>query len=160
MTETGSVDAGAGTRTPITLIHASPITALITLTDGVSDVALPPVVVPAFPPGYSTVLQAIVILAFRKISNSAAVVNAIDGNQNVRVQKGGGAFVACLVLPDHSLNCPATSENPGDALVSNQNLSATITAPDTYGFEIHDNLVHADWLFLHDVQVLIKLVLI
>jgi hypothetical protein len=142
----------------VVITYWSVFQASVDITDSATDQALPSVVVPALPTGYS-IYRAEGVLSFRKVVDDSGSDNALDGNQNVQLQKGAGAFATCIALLDEMLGVVADSESGGDALVGSVDVKTTVDGAATYGFKITSALALGDTLMLKDVQTAVRLTL-
>jgi len=142
----------------VVLTFWSALQALVTITNSATDQTLPSVVVPTLPTGYSE-YRVEAVLSFRKISDDSASANKLNGDQNVQLQKGAGAFTTGIALLDDMLAVAADSESAGDALVGSTDIKATVDGAATYGFKITSALADGANLMLHDVQCGLRITL-
>jgi hypothetical protein len=104
--------------------------------------ALTDVVVDTLPAG-CTVVKVCAMFKFRCIQNAGAV-NMLDGAQHIQVRTDApGAFGDGISLvTDQFTIAAAAVDAPGDVLIGDHNLVATVFVNDTYNFQWTD--AHAD----------------
>jgi len=118
-----------------------------------APIALPSVVVNGLPAGM-TLERVDVILKVRAIENTnAGGPNAIQGAQVIQVQKGAGAWVTAINLPDNLWTVAASTREAGDVLVGDNDVKATVDGDGTYNFRLPAALVDLAVLRLNDVLV-------
>ena len=118
-----------------------------------ADTALPSVVVTGLPSGM-TLERVDVILKVRAIENiNAGGPNAIQGAQVIQVQKGAGAWVTAINLPDNLWTVAASTREAGDVLIGDNDVKATVDGDGTYNLQFANALVDLASLRLNDVMV-------
>lgn len=126
------------------------------ITGGSSDVNLPPVTIPN-ETDIGTIVKVLCMLEFRKIDNSDAGSNAINGAADVQVKKGAGAFADCINIVDNTMQTDGSAESGGDVIWGIIDIKGTIDAKNaTYSFKFDDIQADAANLTIHDVQMFIK----
>ena len=115
--------------------------------------ALPSVVVSGLPSGM-TLERVDVTLKVRAIENTnAGGPNAIQGAQVIQVQKGAGAWVTAINLPDNLWTVAASTREAGDVLIGDNDVKTTVDGDGTYNFRLPSALVDLASLRLNDVLV-------
>jgi len=118
-----------------------------------APITLPSVVVSGLPSGM-TLERVDVILKVRAIENTnAGGPNAIQGAQVIQVQKGAGAWVTAINLPDNLWTVAASTRESGDVLIGDNDVKATVDGDGTYNFRLPSALVDLASLRLNDVLV-------
>lgn len=118
-----------------------------------ADTALPSVTVSGVPSGV-TLDRVVAMLKVRAIENTnAGGANAINGAQNIQVQKGAGALATAINLDDNQWTVAASTRESGDVLIGDIDIKATVDGDGTYNFQITDALVDLANLVLNDVIV-------
>lgn len=114
--------------------HEPPATAItqrITVSSVAADKALGTIVVAGIPAG-ATVTEAYLDFGFRTVKNIYAGVNKLNVAQNIQIQKGAGGFATGIVLPDDAFTIDASTKEIGMFFRGTVDISATVTADDTY----------------------------
>lgn len=154
-----AIDAlpGGGGVDPIyTFTEWSEAQAETPITGASTDVALPAVILPNLTIG--TIIRVIAILKYRKIANSDAAANAINGAADVQVRLGAGAWADCIDIIDNTMHTAGNGESPGDVIVGEIDVSGTVTGMNaTYNFQFDDIQADAANLNLYDIQMGIKI---
>lgn len=118
-----------------------------------APITLPSVVVTGLPSGM-TLERVDVVLKVRAIENTnAGGPNAIQGAQVIQVQKGAGAWVTAINLPDNLWTVAASTREAGDVLIGDNDVKATVDGDGTYNFRLPSALVDLASLRLNDVLV-------
>ena len=139
--------------------HEPPATAIIEeiqVTTGAADKALGTIVVAGIPSG-ATVTEAYVDLEFRAVEDTSQGVNKLNGAQNIQIQKGAGAFATAIALPDDLFTVAASTREGGMLIRGTVDVSATVTADDTYTIKWTSALSDADNLQFNDVQARLRI---
>lgn len=134
----------------------SEVQANATITGGSTDVALPSVIIPN-ETDIATFKKVICIMKYRKLDNSDAAGNAINGGADVQVKASAQAWgvgIDAIDIIDNSMQCDAAAESGGDVVVGDIDVKATVLAVnDTYNFQFDDIQADANNLVLSDVQM-------
>jgi hypothetical protein len=84
------------------------------------------VVIAGIPVGV-TIVRVIVMFICRAIENTNVAANKLDGNQNIQVNFGGGAFANAINLADDLFGVAGSSTREmGTVVVGDNNMSATV----------------------------------
>ncbi len=146
--------AASGARILCSMDFWSSVLESVVLTDVAApgtNVALPDVVVD-IPVGV-TVVRAVAMFKFRMLGNTGAA-NALQGDQYIGLQKGGaGGYTNAIFLDDNMFGIGAALREGGDVVIGAVNLSALVTADDTYNVMWLASLVDVADLTFNDVQV-------
>ncbi len=118
-----------------------------------ADQALPDVVVATLPAGI-TVVKVAAIFKFRSLTNAGAA-NKLAGDQQIQVRTDApGAWADCIdFVDDQFLVAAAAVDTPGDAVIGDLNVAATVIGNDTYNFQWDEAVADVADLTFNDVQV-------
>lgn len=139
----------------------SDVTPSITVTNVAADLTFPDVVVANLPAG-AVITRVVAMLKCRAINNTNAAANNLAGAAKaLRVKANAAAWPGVIAIDFANLEWPvaAAAKEGGDAIVGDNNLSATVVGNDTYNFASRqtvslDAIVAAlANLVLQDVQV-------
>ena len=120
------------------------------IADPGTDVALPDVVVDL--PAGATVFRAVAMFKFRMLDNPGAA-NALQGDQHIGVQKGGGGgYADAISLDDNMFGIDAATREGGDVIVGDHNVVAKVDGDATYNSQWTASLVDVADLKFCDVQ--------
>jgi hypothetical protein len=114
--------------------------------------AMPDVIVSGLPVGV-VIVRVIAMFKFRTVENSNAAVNGLDGAQHIQVRTAApGAFADSISLPTAIFALAGNTRETGDVLIGDHNISATVTANDTYNFQWTDAHALQASLLYNDCQ--------
>ena len=151
--------ADALSRALFTMDFWSVPTGALGATPGVAiaTIALPGVDVFGIPVG-ATVVKACCIFKVRTLTETSAADNYLSGAQFIQIQKGGvGGYVNAISLADSQFYTTASAiDSPGDVVMGDLNVAATVTGDDTYDLQWLDATVVADILSFNDIQMGIR----
>jgi hypothetical protein len=147
-----------GTVKPVELW--STYTTQVPLTTAAATVALPSITISGIPDGY-TVSKALAAIKIRDIENTNALVNSLNGAQNIQAQKHtGGTLTTAIALEDGQFSVPASDHGQGDVPFedSDQDISGQVPANgEVIDFQWTNGLAAQDNLNFNDIQVGIRL---
>ena len=144
---------GRGSR----LVFASAVQATVVLPAVAADLVLNSVNVSAIPDGI-TIDRVFAAIGWRKQVDSSAVLNAIDGTQQIRVRSDApGTFRDAITISNNSLETVASATEGGTTLLGDSDISVEVTQADIYEFQWRLALVDGASLTLHDVQMYLVL---
>ena len=135
----------------------SEVQATATITGASTDVALPSVVLPNLTIG--TIVDARCILKYRKIDNTYAGTNAVNGPADIQVKENAaGSFIDAIDITDNAMQCDASAESGGDVVMGDIDVKAQVAAMNkTYAFQFDDIAADQNNLVLYDVQMGIQI---
>jgi len=126
---------------------------LVTVDDVVGDIALPDIVV-ADLPDESTVVRAIGIILFRKVTNNNAGANALDGAQELQIRDNApGAWTDLLNFVDDMFTFTVAEESNGHVVFGVIDVSGVVVGNGTYNVQWAQALADAASLLFEEVQV-------
>jgi hypothetical protein len=123
----------------------------VTIQDGVTDVALPSVIVSGLPAG-AAVIRAIVIFKFRILENTNSNENRINGDQHIQVRKSGGIWRDAISILDDTFTIAGSARENGDVCIGDHNISGAIYGDGTYEFQWTLSQVSKNYLNFNDIQ--------
>ena len=139
---------GRGNR----LVRGSAGTINLVLPAVAASLVLPSVTVGGLPSGI-TIGAVFAAIAWRKQVDSSAVLNAINGTQQVRVRSDApGTFRDAITMSNAALETVASATEGGMMIWGDSDISAEVIGADTYEFQWQLALVTGASLTLHDVQ--------
>jgi len=145
--------------TPISrsfLEYPSDMSVQIDLPAVAANTALPSVVVSGLPAGLAiTKVEArLKVRAIQNLSDLGS--NGFNGAQNIEIQKGAGAWIPAINIPDNQWIVASLTREAGDVLIGDIDLKATVDGDATYNFRFASALVDLASLRLNDVLVLLR----
>ena len=134
------------------LVFAGAVQATVILPAVAASLTLPSVNLSALPSGI-TIDRVIAAIAWRKQVESSAILNAIDGVQQIQVRSDApGVFRDAVTISDGSLETLASSTEGGVMLLGDSDISVEVDGVDIYEFQWQNALVDGASLTLHDFQ--------
>jgi len=122
----------------------------ITIDTTPTDIALPSVQLPDLD---IVPVRVIPIIKFRKLENSFAGDNKIDGGQYIQVHESvAGAWTNAILIPDDSLEIPQDGIEGGDVIIGADIIAEVTLMNRTYEFRWHDALADGDVIGIYDIQ--------
>lgn len=119
------------------------------------NLVLPSVTIASIPSGI-VIERVIAAFAWRKQVDSSAVLNAINGTQQIQVRiDTPGTFINAIQMSDNTLETVASATEGGMMLLGAPDISAEVVGVGTYEFQWTLALVDGASLTLHDVQTYI-----
>ena len=134
------------------LVRGSTGTINLVLPAVAASLVLPSVTIATLPAGI-TIGAVFAAIAWRKQVDSSAVLNALNGNQQVRVRSDApGTFRDAITMSNNALETVASATEGGMMLFGDSDISVEVVGVDTYEFQWQLALVDGASLTLHDVQ--------
>jgi len=141
----------------------SPFAFSLDLPAAALDINCPGIVVSGIPSG-ATLVKALGMIQFRAVENlNAGGNNSIQGNQNIRVMKSGGAWgtddVVFLPLLDSQFFLAASTKEGGGIFTADDasDCKSEVDGNDTYNVRFEDADVLLDTLTFYDLKVGLKI---
>lgn len=140
--------------TLIPYCYKSSFQALVQVTSGAGDKALPDIVIAGLD---GPVTHAWLGFMFACVRNTNAALNKLDGAQNIQFRLAGGAWVNAIAFVDDMFRVAASSARGGLVAWGAIDLAAYITGDGTYNCQWDAALSDQDNLEFDDIQMLLGL---
>ena len=120
-----------------------------------ANLVMPSVTIATIPAGI-VIERIIAAFAWRKQVDSSAVLNAINGTQQIQVRiDTPGPFINAIQMSNNTLETVASATEGGMMLLGAPDLSTVVVGVGTYEFQWTLALVDGASLTLHDIQTYI-----
>ena len=127
--------------------------ASITVNNAASDVALLSVTVSGLP-SYANIDRVRAIFKYRKVENTNAAGNKLNGAQEIQVKETvAGSWTDAINFLDDDIQVDGSTTDGGDVVMGNVDVKGEVTGNGTYDLQWDEASVDSDSLVFYSVQV-------